>query len=480
MAASSFPLFTSFPYELRQMIYLLASPPRFVHIQEAHENREEFIERFRTTPVQVKLHPSIAHFARNWRESHPWRSSSMRQATLDAYGFTGGPDPRHQPWESTSEVPGIPHHLLTENSGVAWEFVRAGYFYSAAPIPALLHVTRESRYALMESGYELAFRTRSCGPKTWFNFETDVLYLGNLHEYWSSHEFHFLLSGNHYWDIGQFEPVDMNRVKRLALADSGGAASCTSRTGTQDVSSILALFPGVEELFLEECGLRGLAYRFPHERQPNDTALWTYTPVLEADVLSDLLHNESMVASTGYNNQGLKAHKEDYMGDGTGFFINTAAIFGDKLRTWRDGLVHSDSSTPWKIPKISIVHIDYPWIFKGLFAWRWDAWHRFQGLKEDDSLSKALEEAHRSTNVPKTLVFDKNEDLPPSPFSEEFRDDMEALQDMMDEAQVGAYDDGDLEEYNELRAWVSRRNIAAPDAESHDVAQMSNPFDAWV
>ena len=56
--------------------------------------------------------------------------------------------------------------------------MRTGSFYSKAPIPVMLHVTRESRQVLIDFGYELAFRTRSCGPRTWFNFKIDVLYIG--------------------------------------------------------------------------------------------------------------------------------------------------------------------------------------------------------------------------------------------------------------------------------------------------------------
>ncbi|KAF5598947.1 hypothetical protein FPCIR_2593 [Fusarium pseudocircinatum] len=49
------------------------------------------------------------------------------------------------------------------------------YFYSNAPVPALLHTSRESREWLAKKGYQLAFKTQSQGPRTWFNYDRDVL-----------------------------------------------------------------------------------------------------------------------------------------------------------------------------------------------------------------------------------------------------------------------------------------------------------------
>ena len=64
MVLDSFHPFLSLPFELRRMIYLHASPPRFVHVREHTEDKDAFEERFRTTVAQIKLHPSIAYFAR--------------------------------------------------------------------------------------------------------------------------------------------------------------------------------------------------------------------------------------------------------------------------------------------------------------------------------------------------------------------------------------------------------------------------------
>ncbi|KAI0910465.1 hypothetical protein F4823DRAFT_589693 [Ustulina deusta] len=449
MAPDSFHQFASLPLELRWMIYILASPPRFVHVQEETEDWEYFEERFRTTIVQIKLHPSIAYFARHWRERIPfppalWRWNNGRhQTTLERYGFNGPrPNQNHQPWVSTKEVPGIPRDFLLENPDVAWEFLRIGAFYSTAPIPAMLHVTRESRQVLIDYGYELAFGTRTCGPRTWFNFKTDALYIGRLSDRDSEdRSTRSLLSGNSSWDIGQFEPQDLRRVRRLALESSADVVSSDCLNGTREISNILELFNGVEELLLEEHSMRGINHELSKYVQPDDSQLlWYYTPVLEVDVLPLTIEGSPPVLdSTGYGRRDLRSYKADNMGDGSKFFVDTARRFEEKLASRRDELVRSSSLAPWKIPKISLVCILQEWMCRALFEWRWDIWNRYQGLKKEESRSKAAEEARRSIDVPRKPIYEKNdnEDSPPSQFSEEFRDDIEAYEELIDDEYRG-------------------------------------------
>ncbi|KAH8164289.1 hypothetical protein CIB48_g3969 [Xylaria polymorpha] len=460
MAPDSFHQFAFLPFELRRMIYLFASPPRFVHVKEHPEDHEAFEERFRTTPVQLKLHPSIAYFAHNWRGRIPWAPAPWRpyyrhhQLTLETYGLTC-PRPKHQPWESTKEVPGIPHHFLSENPEVAWEFVRSGSFNSPAPIPTLLHVTRESRQVLIDYGYELAFRTRTCGPQVWFNFKTDVLYIGRFEDEWDSRSFHFLLSGNESWDIGQFDPLDLKKVRRLALNVAGHVVSPASSDGVEWISSILELFTGIEELFLEEPGMDSSSYGFPHLA---DSKLWSYTPVMEVDVLSSPLERDNMVYSTGPDHRDLKAYKECNLGDGTRFFLDVAQKFEEKLTSRRDELVPRRSVAQWKIPKVNIVYIGRPSMCRSLFKQRWDLWHRFQALKEEHARSNALEEAKRSIDVPKRPLY-HNENSPPSPFTEQYRDDIEVLEHIYMESQDYFYYDYEERRHN----WVFDATVAAPE-----------------
>ncbi|KAJ8128087.1 hypothetical protein O1611_g5548 [Lasiodiplodia mahajangana] len=432
MAPKSFHLFTSLPFELRWMIYLLATPPRFVYVKEAHEDRDEFIERLRTEPLQVRLHPSIAYFARNWRDHVRTASDRQRQMTLDMFGLTC-PPPRHQPWESTSEVPGIPHRIICDDHAIAWEFLRKSALYSAAPIPALLHVSAESRHVLMSAGYELTFQTRSCGPLIWFNFKTDVLFIPYFDEYRPDDRVSYsLLSGSMKWDIGQFEPRDLTRVKRLALERAGGAVISRARDDLPQISSLLHLFGNVEELFLEEGGVkRGVD--LAGSRRPEDIeGLWSHTPPMEVDILAALSrHQDDIVHSTGFYHQDLIAYKEMNMGDGSGYFVDAARKFEERLATKRDELVRRERLTPWKIPTVKIVYIIYPSGYRKLTKWRWETWYNFQGLKEQEDRLRAAEQARRSIDVPRRPIYD-DQARPLSPFSAQFQDEEEVYAEMFE------------------------------------------------
>ncbi|GAP87378.2 hypothetical protein SAMD00023353_2700320 [Rosellinia necatrix] len=463
MPPDHFPQFVLLPLELRMMIYQFASPARFVHVQEDHEDPDEFEERFRTTPVQLRLHPSVTYFARHWRHRIPWAPAAWRpyyrrqQMTLDMYGLRC-PRQRHQPWESADGVPDIPHHFLSENPDVAWEFVRSGSFYSTAPIPALLHVSRESRHILMGHGYELAFRTRTCGPRTWFNFKTDVLYLGEFELGEMDRPLHRLLSGNTKWDVGQFDPSDLKRVRRVALESSAKILICDLTNWARQLSNLLELFAGLEELFIEE-GMRVSPTTEFGRAARADGPFWTYTPAEEVDVLYTMVEHEDLVHFTGFAHEGLRAYKTANMGDGSRFFIDAALRFEEQLAAIRDETVQREALAPWKIPKVSIVHIGHPWMIRALFEQRWSTWNSFQFRKEENARAKAIEEARRSIDVPKKHLYHLP-DLPPSPFSRQFRDELEVYHASL-EAYI--YSEYDWERRSDYHHWMFSEGMRLPD-----------------
>ncbi|KAI0539943.1 hypothetical protein GGR58DRAFT_462562 [Xylaria digitata] len=487
MAPDSFHRFSALPFELRRMIYLFATPPRFVHVQEDHEDEDDFEERFRTTIVQINLHPSIVQFARNWRGRIPFPQSRWRwydgrhQTTLERYGFKGPRPKQQQPWEPTGDVPGLPYHFLSENPQIAWQLLRNGSFYSTAPIPALLHVTSESRQVLIDYGYELAFRTRTSGPHTWFNFKIDVLYIGRCSGTWDSHPQHALLSGTELWELGQFEPQELKKVRRLALEDSSRVVISNYQSeigdGAREISNMLELFfTNVEELFLEEPS-RDRLNDTPPDVPDADRQLWVFTPPLEVDTLASYFKNYDLVYSTGYEHLDLRAYKEDNMGDGSNFFVDTACKFEQRLASIRDELIRDvGSSVPYKVPKISLVHICYPWVCKALFDLRRDLWNRYEKLREADARSRAAEEAMRSIDVPKRPIYEPDGDANlPSPFSEEFRDDLDVWAQMQEDyyypwqhmheehyyAYSGLY--GTYEEERARFTWLVTGTISAPE-----------------
>ncbi|KAI1365653.1 hypothetical protein F5Y08DRAFT_169471 [Xylaria arbuscula] len=469
MVPDSFHHFSSLPFELRRMIYVYASTPRFVHVQEHTEDKDEFVERFRTTLVPIKLHPSLVHFARHWRHCIPfpaewWKWHDGRyQTTLERYGSGTTNRQNHQPWETTEDMPDVSYRFLSENPDVAWELLRTSSFYSTAPIPALLHVTRESRQVLIEIGYELAFRTRSCGPQTWFNFKTDVLYVEMIPDR-DDRPFHELLSGNDRWDIGQFEPRDLRRVKRLALDSSANFAHFGNHGIVHAITNILELMGSVEELFLEEPTIRfgGSELSRYVQTENNARSLWLYHPVQEVDVLSDFLEDFTVLKSTGYHHEKLRAYKDANMGNGRDYFVDTAREIEQALRSRRNMLVRGSSLAPWKIPQASVVYLIPEWMCRAMQPWRWNLWHRYQFKKEEQARRKAQEEAKRSIDVPRRPLFEERdtENAPPSPFSIAFQDDIEALDDYMGRYDYHNYPD---DSYYRDRDWVLSATISPPE-----------------
>jgi len=192
-AAPTFHLFPYLPAEIRVHIYILATPPRFVHVPEGLVvHYLDFFNRFNEDAFSLTLHPGLAHFAHNWRnclipkddrpEGLPRSLSYMHtyrrppQSSLEQYGFTSS-KPAMKPWTATKYTPALPLSWLLTEPELAWHFVRKSYHYSRAPIPPLLHTCAESRDALVRHGYCLAFGTRTHGPRTWFHFDRDVLHL---------------------------------------------------------------------------------------------------------------------------------------------------------------------------------------------------------------------------------------------------------------------------------------------------------------
>ncbi|KAI1408465.1 hypothetical protein F5Y13DRAFT_172518 [Hypoxylon sp. FL1857] len=316
-----FHLFPLLPFELRREIYILATPPRIVHVRESwdfedhddfmqfyHESGssyddskqayafEKFQERYRNETLKVKLHPDLAYFARNWRHRIPFGTREYTQMTLESYGFTSQPAP-YQPWLPTNDTPEIPLAWLENHLDIAFKLVRQSYLYSRAPIPPLLHVCAESREVLTDYGYRMAFSTRTWGPRTWFHFGRDRLYVSEYRRPYewnnSNHGYCDLLTGT-YWDIlGQFNPKDLQQVKSLVLGRSNDFMII-------EVENILRLLPKVEELFLEgwdqNC-LHGWFYATDKEyrsdcERDNDShgtkELWRCVPVEEIDVVAQI------------------------------------------------------------------------------------------------------------------------------------------------------------------------------------------------
>ncbi|KAM0421082.1 hypothetical protein ACHAPT_011153 [Fusarium lateritium] len=381
MALTQFQLFRFLPLELRREIYLLATPPRVVHVQEeVEEDYDDFCERLHTTVNPIRLGSSLKHFAFNWRPHVPRKG---KQPPLESFGFTGARPPT-QPWEPSPSTPEIPLDWLGEHPDIAWEFARRNHFYSSAPIPALLHACTDSRLALMSMGYRLAFRTRWRGPRTWYNFGRDTLYLEFCSSWESSYK---VLSGGIPWDLGQFDLEEMRQVRKLALWNAAAYISQFNFAPgvpygpIPELSFVLRLFSGLEELQLVEwsagCltetlttdGLEVADRIGPEPRQQHKydiQRLWTCIDVSEVDALLRLfcpkLLWERDMYSVGANGGQLRAYKEKH-GNESCYFETTQAGFQTVLTKDMARLISAekiDTIIPWKIPRFRTVHILSP------------------------------------------------------------------------------------------------------------------------
>ncbi|KAJ3531154.1 hypothetical protein NM208_g9004 [Fusarium decemcellulare] len=281
MAFATLALFPRLPLEIRQQIYLFATLPRIVHVKEwpppTPDTYRDFKESLsRTLPSDLPIHPSLVHLAPYWSPylSQYWSDYSgldgvaLRQTTLTQYDFTIPSSKQTKasdhPWKPCQACPRICPLWLSERPGLAWHLCRRSSLYSNAPIPPLLHTCRESRTFLIKGGYSLAFSTRTSEPRTWFHFERDVLYVGYLdHAYYKLPLWRamMLVLGPPY-NIAQFMPLDLQRVKRLALPFDFEPLGQVSFPTPQHCAEFdithraLSLFPQVEELL----SVRGLLY----------------------------------------------------------------------------------------------------------------------------------------------------------------------------------------------------------------------------
>ncbi|KAF5658047.1 hypothetical protein FCIRC_13022 [Fusarium circinatum] len=374
MALTKFHHFPLLPLELRQEIYSLATPPRFVHVQRFDEqDYDEFAEHLRTTPNAIQLDESLIHFSFNWRSQIPPRTT---QRTLERYGFSSTKS-SYQPWTVTKLAPQISLDWLSENPGYVWQLCREVSMYSTAPIPALLHTCRESRDVLIRRGYQLAFRTRSHGPRTWFNYDHDVLFLSHGDDWNTKHR---VVSGC-AWDIGQFHPDDMQKVKRVALEESTGSLYLAHPRFSEgnykfsDLSSVLRLFKHIEELLLVEwtdahiasfCPVKDFD-DMPKRRHEYDTqCLWSYQPVSEVDVLPQLFPptkpwSPLVVASIGPYGELLNNHQGLVR---NGYFKMVLESLKEKLVRYRSSVASrnwADANAWWNIPTIATVHVMSNW-----------------------------------------------------------------------------------------------------------------------
>ncbi|KAI1140522.1 hypothetical protein F5Y05DRAFT_378698 [Hypoxylon sp. FL0543] len=413
----TFHLFSWLPFELRREIYILATPPRIVHVRESwdiedhedlarfcHENRypnddeskvayvfKKFRERYQNETLKTKLHPDLAYFAHNWRGRIPFSSGMHRQMALESYGITSSSALRHQPWLPTDDSPEIPLRWLQDHLDVAFELIRDSYLCSAAPIPPLLHTCTESRKVLMDYGYRIVFGTRTRGPRTWFHFGRDRLYIAQRYTSRSwvrGIEFYGDLLSGCCWDvIGQFDPKDLRLVKNLVLGQATYLAS-------DQYVNVLRLLPNVEELFLEHWSsqsLDGWYHAADRKNQPeyqkkrdNGGAkeLWRCVPAEDIDVVAQLFRcndyydRPGILSLTGDSLYLFDKHHESGPAN-VSFYDSLARQFEKELESQRN-----TRDEHWKLPRISFVDTCPETIARRFVDGRLQFWRYYTELRK--------------------------------------------------------------------------------------------------
>lgn len=389
MALTSFTYFPLLPAELRREIYLLATPPRVVHVREEAElDYKTFARRLRRDVVQLKVHPSALHFISSWRRHVPRRT---QQTTLEQHGFTNS-RALYQPWEPSAEAPAVPSPWLSEHPELAWELARNCHLYSSAPIPQFLHVCSESRATLMRDGYELTFRSRTSGPRTWFNHSRDVLFVA--YNSISSRDVSACLTGEH-WDFAQFAPEDMAKVRRLALGSGTWALPgpfIRPEFGCSMYTPICRLFGNLKELLLVEWTQDTM--KELTNLPTGSSRLWNVVDIEEADALLHVIGKwgpwPGYQVCTG---PLVLAARNRNDGQYSSYFEHLRAIVQEemvKLRRLEAIETNQDPSSLWQVPRSSFVHILPPRSIEHLAASRQSAIARLSYLRgEWESIQRA-------------------------------------------------------------------------------------------
>ena len=418
----SFPLFMRLPPELRFRVYSLAIERRVVVVEERlldehwdlfyelededvyYEDeeaaalelyKEQFVKNLLIPSHDLELDSSLMHFAHLWRDAIPYESQRRRrksgqemtilsrpgtgeyylpglqQTPLESFGFTGA-QRRGVPWTPSEKYPDIPLRWLATEPEVCWALCRRMGLGSTTKIPALLHTCRESRSALTWHGYELAFRTRSCGPQTWFCFEHDILYLkasrDNYRGDWQERNFALKICD---WEVGIFHPDDMVRVRHLALDES---EECLNR----EAYSLCWVFPSLKKLyfplihpsewerFFDDRAMDGFEAFDDYDVTEGGSGAQDSLPVKPCDVVLALFlsthtwQRESFAEASGK----LEKWLELYPGHGNGLFDHRRHRRRDAIQSHVRQVVSSDERFELcKIPQIRLLHI-FPQIFK--------------------------------------------------------------------------------------------------------------------
>jgi hypothetical protein len=122
---------------------------------------------------------------------------------------------------------------------------------STAPIPAILHVNRESRaFAMLDKGYTLSLNLIHRQPKIWFNYSTDVLYFSKPSRRRRSTPGDILEAFQNFHDVSHLvDPKELNKVGSLAVDVGLFKTAWQGRRCSEEHSLLLQFWHNVKSKF---------------------------------------------------------------------------------------------------------------------------------------------------------------------------------------------------------------------------------------
>ena len=237
----TFHFFGKLPWELRALIWAHSlDPERIVPVSTDTHDRE--IDPDDYSEDNDKHAVDMREIDRELNNTYgDWDTFLARERTyglqqLESFGFTSS---KAQPRLRTAGEAEVLAHRK-------WVEATVTEVNPGCPVPAALHVCRESRSLMVSWGFELAFSTYEHPAKTWFNFNTDTLYLEYTNIGITDTSDLEVLDGGAS-KMGQCPPRDLERVKKLALRiwdyDYGGHLPT-------EVHEIVQQFGNLKELLI--------------------------------------------------------------------------------------------------------------------------------------------------------------------------------------------------------------------------------------
>ncbi|XXG94834.1 Pre-mRNA-splicing factor cwc26 [Hypoxylon texense] len=464
MAPDTFHQFPWLPLEIRNEIYLFATPPRIVHVQteRKEDDEQEFLEWFAnlvpSQTAQIKLHPSLAYFVHNWGRHVLSYNDRSSQPTLESYGFTNS-----RPVRNLWDNPQISLNWLLEHPTIAYQLLRKSNVYSTAPIPALLHTCSESRALLIRAGYRLAFGTRNHEPHTWFHYQNDILYLDSDDRPKSEPLDSPTPLSHSEWIVGEIDTQSLQQVRKVALV--GAFYMSSYQPWGPEISNTVRLLPRLDMLYIVEWTeysldrlLRKRSYSSSSTSQSTETGLrsktyarepWRCLPVEEVDgVLSIIGEYPSRIAQSRHGQLVFMQGFKSFRGLSGQYFPGLLDQLTEYLEGEREKAVQRERAVPWQIPKVDIVHVCTEPVARRLFEERHRIWNKLVLLKRRQALWEERQSKHQGRrnerqnrrqserpsspfNLSQLEIFNTG-DTPLSPTELELQDDWEAFHDAHD------------------------------------------------